>query len=177
MEFFRRISKRSSEVEDARLKADMVGMCSAIEKYSSTVHKGHDRKGTSIIKKCPQYQTRCSADGDDFHVIKVAFDLRDSLVNDTTYNVLTSVKDAPLDVIAQNVFVQESENERYAVIGPENLYDLATRIGRAKSTNGKQIVTLYSAFLANEIVECITRYDATKEESPFLRPYRRLIFV
>jgi hypothetical protein len=177
MEFFRSIADGSLDPEDAMLASDLIGLCNAIEKYCSTVHKGHDRKGTSIIKKCPQYQARCSADGEDFHVIKIAFDLRDSLVNSTTYNVLTSVKEGPLEVIRQSVLVQESENERYVIIGSEKLNDLPSRIEQLPSRKGKKIVSLYSAFLSKEITDCIARYDATKTECAFLRPYRTLIFV
>ncbi len=176
-EFLTSISENSFESEDALLTSDLIGLCAAIEKYCSTVHKGHDRKGTTIIKKCPQYLAKCSADGEDFHVIKIAFDLRDSLVNATTYNVLTSVKEGPLEVVRQKVLVQESENERYVIIGPEKINDLSSRIRQLPSSKGRKSVSLYSAFLAKEVIDCITRYDATKTECAFLRPYRVLIFV
>lgn len=177
MEFLRSISERSHYSEDAVLSADLIDLCDAIEQYCSTVHKGHDRKGTSIIKKCPQYQARCSADGEDFHVIRIAFDLRDSLVNSTTYNVLTSVNEGPLEVIRQGVLVQESENERYVIIAPERQNDLPSMIEQLPSRKGKMCVSSYSAFLAKEITDCITRYDASKTECAFLRPYRTMIFV
>jgi hypothetical protein len=177
MEFFRSISERSLDSDDSLLSSELVDLCTAIEEYCSTVHKGHDRKGTSIIKKCPQYQARCSADGEDFHVIKIAFDLRDSLVNATTYNVLVSVKEGPLDVIRQGVLVQESDNERYIIIAPEKQSDLQSMIAELPSRRGKMCVSSYSAFLTKEITDCMTRYDATKNECAFLRPYRKLIFV
>jgi hypothetical protein len=177
VDFLRSISEKSLETEDAVLTAEMIHLCNAIEKYCSTVHKGHDRKGTNIIQKCPQYLAKCSPDGEDFHVIKIAFDLRDSLVNSTTYNVLTSVKEGPLEVIRQGVLVQESDNERYVVIGTEKLNDTPSKIGKIPSSRGRKSASLYSAFLTKEIIDCITRYDATKTECAFLRPYRVLIFV
>jgi hypothetical protein len=175
--FFEMMSANSFGIENSNHTTDMIWLCTAIERYSSTIHNGHDRKGTDIIRKCPQYITRCGVDGDEYHVIKVAFDLRDSLVNSTSYNTLTTVTNGPLDVIKQNVFVQESDNERYVVIGPEIARDLTVRIKELPPTNGRKRFTLFSGFLATEIIECLTRYDAMKSGSALMKPYRKLIFV